>query len=212
MKLFSWIVLLLCSTIAHDVHSFEANYSIITKDLEARMCYSWKENNPVPLEDLRYIQVSHWGFEDQVIQGELVVHKSVALEVIGIFEELFNAKFPIEKMALIDAYLADDERSMEENNSSAFCSRLMTGSTDRFSKHSYGIAIDINPKINPYVKGTTVLPASGAAYADRNQQVPGMIDPSGICCRLFKEKGWKWGGDWTSLKDYQHFEKSLPQE
>lgn len=185
---------------------FQASHSIITQDLQERMCYSWKENNPVPLEDLRYVTVSHWDFDGTIRSGELVVHKDIVLEVIDVFEELFNAKFPIEKMVLIDDYIGNDEASMEDNNSSAFCSRTVTGTTNRFSKHSYGIAIDINPKLNPYVKGDVVLPKIGKQYLDRTKIVPGMIVEEGVCCQAFKKRGWIWGGDWKSFQDYQHFE------
>lgn len=195
------------SLLAEDC--FQADYSAITAEIQEKMRYSWKENNPVPLQDLRYITVLHWGFDQQIHRGELVVHKNLAQEVIEIFEELFNEKFPIEKMVLIDAYLANDEASMEDNNTSAFCSRPVTGTTNRFSKHSYGIAIDINPKINPYVKGDTVLPKSGRDYLDRTQAIPGMINEDSACYKIFKKRGWEWGGDWTRLKDYQHFEKDL---
>lgn len=208
-----WRLLLLASlfSFAHLIaeNNFQASYSTITQPLQERMCYSWKENNPVPLEDLRYVTVSHWGFDGEVHQGELVVHKQVAFEVVAIFEALFKEQFPIEKMVLIDAYQADDDASMADNNSSAFCSRPITGRTDLFSNHSYGIAIDINPKINPYVKGSLVLPASGKEFADRSHSVSGMIVEGEACYRIFKEKGWVWGGDWASLKDYQHFEKEL---
>lgn len=189
--------------------NFQSESSTITPEIQKRMYYSWKENNPIPLEDLRYITVLHWGFDDVVHRGELVVHKNVALEVIEIFEELYNEKFPIEKMILIDEYFANDEASMEDNNSSAFCSRPITGTTNRFSLHSYGIAIDINPKINPYVKGEVVLPESGRAYLNRDQSVQGIINMDSCCYKIFKSKGWVWGGNWKSPKDYQHFEKDL---
>lgn len=206
--LFFWGYLL-CMNVCAAEH-FEAHSSIITEDLRTKMRYSWKENNPVALADLRYITVFHWGFDGRVHSGELVVHKDLALEVIEIFKELFDNRFPIEKMVLIDAYQANDEASMQDNNTSAFCSRPITGMTDRFSLHSYGVAIDINPKINPYVKQGTVLPESGRAYLDRTQNIPGLINQESICYKAFKSRGWEWGGEWKSLQDYQHFEKEMP--
>lgn len=188
---------------------FQSHSSAITLEIQERMRYSWKENNPIKLNNLRYITVSHWGFDGQIHKGELVVHKNLASEVIEIFEGLYQAKFPIEKMILIDHYFADDESSMEDNNTSAFHSRLVTGRADRFSKHSYGMAIDINPKINPYVKGETILPKSGKMYLDRTLNTPGIINVNSSCYKIFKQKGWTWGGDWTDLKDYQHFEKEV---
>jgi len=192
---------------------FFSSESVITEDIENRMKYSWKENNPVPLSDLRYITVSHWGFDSEIHIGELIVHKSVSAELIEIFQELFAAKFPIEKMILIDAYQANDDLSMEDNNSSAFCSRTITGIPDEFSLHSYGVAIDINPKLNPFVEDDLVLPESGISYLEREQVIPGLINRDNICYKAFKKRDWHWGGDgwdgYPERKDYQHFEKAL---
>ncbi|MEI8126086.1 MAG: M15 family metallopeptidase [Parachlamydiaceae bacterium] len=203
------IVGVMCSLQAEFVSS-ESN---ITEEIKDRMVFSWKENNPIPLTNLRYITISHWSFDDEIHVGELVVHKDVANELIEIFQELFIAKFPIEKMLLIDAYQANDDLSMEDNNSSAFCSRTITGIPDEFSLHSYGTAIDINPKLNPFVEGDLVLPESGTAYLQRVEVVPGLINRDSICYKVFKKHGWNWGGDgwedYPDRRDYQHFEKEL---
>lgn len=193
--------------------SFLSSESVITDEIKARMTHSWKENNPVSLNDLRYINVSHWGFDSKAHVGELIVHKQVAAELIEIFQELFIAKFPIEKMILIDAYQADDDLSMEDNNTSAFCSRTITGIPNEFSLHSYGVAIDINPKLNPFVENDLILPTSGAFYVQRDETIPGLIHRNNICYQAFKKRGWHWGGngwdDYPNRKDYQHFEKEL---
>lgn len=170
---------------------------------------SFKENDKVELNDLRLVEVRHYGFDDNIHSGELIVHKKVAEEVCDIFEELLQAEFPIEKIRLIDEYGADDDLSMEDNNSSALCVRYITGTGNVFSNHSYGIAIDINPIQNPYVRGDTVLPPEGEDYLDRSQNKKGMIRPGDACYTAFKSRGWTWGGDWRSLKDYMHFEKSI---
>jgi len=101
-----------------------------------------------------------------------------------------------------------DKRSMEANNSSAYCFRTMTGSSTLLSSHA-GFAVDINPVQNPYVRGETILPESGRAYLDRRgSTVPGLIAKDSVVYKAFKESGWKWGGDWFTLKDFQHFEKA----
>ncbi len=169
---------------------------------------SWNEDCPVPLKNLAYIRVTHWNNENEEQTGELVYHKNLAQEIVEIFQDLFKNRFPIEKMHLIDDYNADDELSMEGNNSSAFCSRAITGRTGVFSKHSYGGTIDINPVLNPYVKGDTVLPNKSRLYIDRTQLVPGLIQENDACYQAFTQRGYTWGGHWTSLKDYQHFEKN----
>jgi hypothetical protein len=141
------LMLLLIFTI--NGNNFTSSISLITSDIFDKMAYSWKDNNPITLEDLRYISVSHYGFDGAIHQGHIIVHAHVALEVVEIFKEIFDAGYPIEKLKLVDEYCADDELSAQDNNSYAFCSRAITGTTNRFSKHSYGLAIDINPLYNP---------------------------------------------------------------
>ncbi len=166
---------------------------------------SWKPGCPVPVEDLAYLQLSHWGYDGKPHVGEMIVHGKVASEVVEIFEDLYARKFPVEKMRLVEHYGCDDEKSMADNNSSSFNCRMVKGSRTRMSKHSYGLAIDINPLDNPYVKDNQVSPPGGRT--DRTKAAKGMIVEGGPCHRAFDARGWKWGGDWKSLKDYQHFEK-----
>ena len=168
--------------------------------------YSWRPGCPVPLEDLSYLEVGYIGFDGRPHTGRLIVHRTVASEVVDIFRELFEARFPIERMELIDYYQGSDNASMAANNTSAFNCRPVTGGGG-FSKHSYGRALDINPLLNPYMKDDLVLPPAGTAYADRSQAVPGLIVDGDTCCQAFTARGWEWGGNWQSLKDYQHFQK-----
>ncbi len=172
---------------------------------------SYKEGCPVLLTDLSYISVSHWGYDGKVHVGHMVVHAKLALELLEIFKELFDHQFPIERMELIDLYEADDDRSMSANNSSCFCFRPNTTTPGIFSNHSYGIAIDINPLVNPYVKGSRVLPEGGKAYLDRTVSYFGGItdSPDNICYQAFISRGYHWGGSsWPDRQDYQHFSKN----
>jgi len=171
---------------------------------------SWETEAPVTLEDLRYVTISYWGFDDESHLGELVVHQSVSEDIVAIFKELYDAKFPIEKMRLIDVYGGDDELSMADNNSSAFNYRKVPDS-DRLSNHSFGLAIDINPVQNPYIKEGVVLPELGTDYLDRSVIQKGMILKDDVVYNAFVSRGWTWGGDWNTLKDYQHFDKKLFQ-
>ncbi len=116
---------------------------------------SWQPNCPVSLQDLVYLQLDHWGFDNRIHQGELIVHKLLAQKVLDIFAQLYEIKFPIEKMRLIEEYNANDELSMLDNNSSAFNCREITQKPGYFSQHSYGYAIDINPVFNPYLTVST---------------------------------------------------------
>ncbi len=172
------------------------------------MGISYQENDNISLGELRYLRVLHMGFDGQAHIGELLVNVSIATDVLEIMRELFENGYAIEKMVLVDAYGADDEQSMEDNNTSAFNYREIAGSS-KLSRHSLGLAIDINPLYNPCVKnsGASISPANAGDYADRSQTFAHKIDENDLCYRLFLEHGFTWGGSWHSLKDYQHFEK-----
>lgn len=174
---------------------------------------SYKDNCTVPHEDLRYVRVLYYGFDGNTRIGELIVNKQIAKDITDIFLELYLSDYPIEQMVLIDDYNADDEASMEANNTSAFNYRTMTGSSNNLSKHALGMAIDINPLYNPYVKvnGSHILvsPNISYEYQDRTLNIPYYIAKDNLCYDAFIKRGFTWGGSWTSIKDYQHFEKTL---
>ena len=188
----------------------------ISDDLFERMKRgnTYKENCIVPREDLRYLLVLHKDKYGNVHQGEMIVHKLIAEDVLEIFDKLYDADYPIERMVLPDNYMADDETMMRDNNTSCFNFRLISY-TNNVSKHGLGMAIDINSLYNPYHKivikedGTNVEdiePATGKAYLNRKMDFAYKIDRDDLCYKLFTEKGFEWGGDWTDRKDYQHFE------
>lgn len=165
---------------------------------------SWRPGCPVAPGDLRILSLSHWNYAGSVSTGKLVVAAGLANQVVDIFQDLYEEGFPIERMELVDKYDGDDNLSMAANNTSAFNCRLVTGDST-YSEHSYGRAIDINPLVNPYVKGSTVLPPAGSGYVDRSLDAPGMIHSNDEVVQAFAARGWIWGGTWSSLKDYQHF-------
>jgi hypothetical protein len=171
---------------------------------------SYKDDCTIPLSDLRYLRVLHYDLDGNVCRGELVCNKAISNDLLEIFEALYNARYPIERMVLIDEYDADDERSMTDNNSSCFNFRTVAGTTT-LSAHSRGMAIDINPLFNPYVKQsrgkTIVSPAAAGPYVNRAKSFHYKIDRQDLCYRLFIAHGFRWGGAWRSSKDYQHFEK-----
>jgi hypothetical protein len=187
---------------------FRSSKVPVGQETAARMRqHSWHEGCPTAIGDLVHVRVSHVGFDGAVHQGELVVHKDLADEVMSIFKALFDQGFPIEKMKLVDDYQGDDDASMADNNTSAFNCRFVPGKPGVFSKHSRGRAIDINPRINPMVSGGTVLPPAGAQFLNRQAEVPGILRKGDRAVAEFVRRGWTWGGTWKSLKDYQHFEK-----
>ena len=173
---------------------------------------SYKDNCTVPREELRYLHILHVGFDNNTHEGELIVNKRIAEDVLDIFKELYKAGYQIEKVRLIDEYNAQDELSMRDNNSSAFNFRYISYSTT-LSKHAMGLAVDINTLYNPYIKQVdgrlNIEPANAVNYVDRNRQFPHKIDHDDLCYKLFTKHGFEWGGDWEDSKDYQHFEIKL---
>lgn len=171
---------------------------------------SFKKECTIPRTELRYLRVLHYDLAGKIRLGEMVCNKVIAKDLTEIFRTLYDARYPIERMVLIDNYDADDERSMGANNSSAFNFRFVTGTTS-LSKHSTGMAVDINPLYNPYVRtrdGRTLVEPQGARpYADRTKDFPCKIDTADLCYKEFVKRGFVWGGSWKSVKDYQHFEK-----
>ena len=167
---------------------------------------SWRDGCPVGPQDLRLLTVSYLGFDGSVGSGELVVHHEVVEDVRGVFRQLYEARYPIEQMQTIDRFDGDDDASMAVNNTSAFNCRPITGGT-RWSNHAYGRAVDINPRYNPYHRGSVVLPPDGEQFLDRSRYHPAFIREGDVVTRAFDAIGWRWGGRWTSLVDYQHFDQ-----
>ena len=174
---------------------------------------SFKEDCTLPREDLRYLHVLHKDSDGNEHEGEMIVNRHIAEDVLEILRQLYEADYPIEKIRLIDEYDADDEASMEDNNSSAFNFRFISHTT-RVSKHGLGLAVDINTLYNPYTKivdGERIIePINGEPYLDRNAEFPYKIDENDLCYQLFTEHGFECGGAWEDRKDYQHFE--IPDE
>ena len=171
---------------------------------------TYKENPYIGRDDLRHVRALHWDYDNQMHVGEMIVNKQIAECVARILRQLFDAKYPIQRMLLPDIYDADDETQMRDNNSSCFCYRNIAGSAN-LSKHARGLAIEINTLYNPYYKvrddGTLFIqPATAEAYCNRDWDFPYKIDHDDLCFKLFTEAGFEWGGDWTSCKDFQHFE------
>lgn len=169
---------------------------------------SYKAGCPVPVNELRHLSILHRNLHGDTLEGELVCHARIADSLVEIFEQLYEASYPIERVRLIDEYDADDEMSMRDNNSSCFNFRRVSF-TDRISLHGYGMAVDINPLYNPYVKTVAgkkiIAPETAVDFVSREKKFPYKIERSDLCCQLFIEHGFSWGGDWNDEKDYQHF-------
>jgi poly-gamma-glutamate synthesis protein (capsule biosynthesis protein) len=186
--------------------AFTASVSVLDRATRELMIgRSWRPGCPVPLRDLRLVELTYLGFDGRAHRGELVVHRWYARGFVRVFRRLYAIGYPIRRMRLVDHYGADDMRSMVADNTSAFNCRWRAGSPGVWSQHAYGRAIDVNPVENPYVTTNHVSPPAGAAYVDRSQDLPGMIHLRDQVWWAFRAIGWAWGGTWTTVKDYQHF-------
>ena len=175
--------------------------------VEARMRgVSYPDDAEVKLSDLRYLRLSYVDFNGDEQVGELVCNQAVAGDLVAVFKALYDARYPIRSIRLIDDFGGDDEASMAADNTSCFNYRRKTGMRE-LSKHARGLAVDINPFENPYVRPSRVRPAGASAFADRTKDFPHKIDKNDLCYQLFRAHGFSWGGSWRSVKDYQHFEK-----
>ena len=172
---------------------------------------SYPEGCPIRRGTLRRIRILYYGYDHETHVGEIIANKSRAEDFRYIFQKLYFKKYEIERVEPIDVYDGKDRKSMKANNTSCFNYRVVSGTTT-ISNHGYGVAIDINPRINPCVWWENgkrkVSPKNGTQYADRTKTYDHpIITHSDYCYKLFHKLGYFWGGDWNTLKDYQHFQK-----
>lgn len=209
------ILLLISLTPLFLFSNFKASITPITPNIKSAMLQgnSYRSGCPVPFSSLRYIRLSYIGFDNKEHMGDLIVNKSVTNDVVQIFKELYNVRYPIRKMELVSNYNGDDFASIEADNTSAFNCRVVAG-TNRWSKHSFGKAIDINPLENPYVanNGHTAhiksLRYLRRVHRGNSANQRALILKSDFIVKLFQKYGWRWGGSWRCCKDYQHFDKN----
>lgn len=172
--------------------------------------HSYPSGCEVQRSDLRYLKVLHYDFNGRIRLGEMVCNKSIANDLLFVFRKLYDKRYAIGSMRLIDDFGADDEHSMQANNTSCFCYRKVKGQT-KLSKHAHGLAVDVNPLYNPCVRTIrgrrSVQPANGLPYIDRKAAFAHKISRDDVAYKYFTQRGFRWGGAWRSLKDYQHFEK-----
>lgn len=183
---------------------FASTVGAVTPEIRERMGETWSPACPVALADLRYLTVSFRGFDDRPHTGELVVAASVADDVVQVFRTLFSAGFLIEEMRLPTTADMRAAPTGDGNNTAAYVCRAARGQT-KYSQHSYGTAVDINPFHNPLAKRDLVVPELASAYVDRSDVRPGMHVRGGPAVKAFGAIGWTWGGTWRSSKDWMHF-------
>ena len=192
-----------------NVKGFEYQIREIKGKARQRMTgVSWRPGCPVHINDLRLIRTTFWDFGGRRQTGSIVVHRVEAGEIVRVFRSLYRHRFKIRRMHLIDRYDGSDHASMDADNTSGFNCRYVNGTTT-WSQHAYGKAIDVNPVENPYVTASGhVSPPAGAPYANRSRDAKGMIHRGDHAYRAFAQEDWKWGGNWSGTKDYQHFSRN----
>lgn len=181
---------------------YAAAVTAVPADVLARS--TWQPSCPVAASDLRYLTMSFWGFDNRAHTGEMIVNARVADAVTRVFGHLYDDRFPLEEMRVVPAAELTAAPTGDGNNTSAFVCRSAVGQT-RWSAHAYGLAIDVNPFCNPYMRGNLVLPELASSYMDRSDVRPGMILPGDVVVRSFAAIGWTWGAEWETPKDIQHF-------
>jgi hypothetical protein len=171
----------------------------------ATVKYSWHSGCPVGIDGLRLIRMTYWGMDHKPHQGELIVNAGVATKIVSVFHKLYDARYPIRRMELVDKYKGSDFQSIEADNTSAFNCRNATGSSN-WSQHAYGLAVDVNTCENPYVHANGHIEHPRCVkYGDRKRKDPGVIHAGDKVVRAFRSIGWGWGGTWGGPWDFQHF-------
>ena len=174
---------------------------------KADVALSWHPGCPVGPGSLRVLRLTYLGFDGRAHTGTLVVSAKVASDVRYAFRRLYEKRFPIRGMKRVDLYGGSDNRSMAADNTSAFnCRKAVQAGPATWSNHAYGVAVDINPRENPYVLGGKVLPPAGSAYLNRSSKAKGVIHARGPVVGVFSSLGFRWGGVWSN-PDYQHFDR-----
>ena len=171
----------------------------------------WHQGCPVPLSGLRLLTVTHRDFSGQAQTGQLIVNKSAARPLVRAFRKLYRLHFPIRHMTLADAYGPRRDRPRDGDVSGSFECRQAVPSpctggrgTGTWSMHAFGLALDLNPRENPYVGCGQSRDPTARRYRDRSRHRPGMVTPRVV--QAFRSIGWGWGGAWTgNTKDYMHF-------
>lgn len=184
---------------------FVGTIATVPEEVAARS--TWSPACPVTLEDLRYVTVTFWGFDRRGHTGEMLVNAAVAEDVASVFRRLYEARFPIEEMRVVAREELDAPPTGDGNNTTSFVCRPTTGESS-WSQHAYGLAIDVNPFHNPYIRDDLVLPELASAYVDRDRALPGMVAPGDTVTDAFASVGWEWGGSWRSPKDWMHFSRA----
>lgn len=200
MKLFSTICLFFALLIS---------FSVVAEDVVVDSQMSFDEaikGTTAPksvIKTLAIVDVEYYSFDNKLHRGQIVVHKDVVNDIKEVFALIKSTKFPIQSVIPIVRYNWNDDSSCADNNTSAFCYRKVAGS-NKMSNHAYGLAIDINPFNNPFKSKKGRITPPGASYDTTKR---GTLSQNSVITQKFLSIGWKWGGNYQTIKDWQHFDK-----
>ena len=169
---------------------------------------SWHKDCPVTPSELAYVVMPYWGFDNAPHTGEMLINAQWAAKVATVFEYMYAHRFPIEEMRVTTADEVNGDHFGDQNVTISFECRRTTGGYATWSEHARGLAIDINPFLNPWYRDTNVFPELATAYTDRTWLRPGMIETQKAIVNRFAKIGWAWGGNWGTFKDWMHFSPS----
>ena len=193
--------------------SYQSSIEPLPKPMQARLKAGgfWRSGCPVPLSGLRLLTVTHRDFNGKNRTGQLVVNAKAAPKLRVVFRKLHGLHFPIRHMRFDDFYGPVAGRPRDGDVTASFqCRQSVSspcsgaGPSGRWSNHAYGLAVDVNPRENPYVGCGMSRDPSSKRYLNRSRHLRGMV--SSAVVRAFASIGWGWGGSWSGqTKDYMHF-------
>jgi hypothetical protein len=193
--------------------SFSASSAPLSPQLRAELETSgeWHQGCPVARSNLRLLTVTHWGFDGRSHRGTLVVNRAATAPLTRAFRKLYALHFPIHHLDAEAIYGAAERHVTDGDPSGSFECRQAVPSpctggtgTGTWSMHAFGLAVDINPRENPYVGCGESHDPAAIRYRNRSVHRKGMITPRVLAA--FASVGWGWGGSWVGdTKDYMHF-------
>src|SRR4051795_12151992 len=192
-------------TPAPHASAFSASSSRLSPALRTTLRHDgyWHRGCPVALSGLRVLTVTYKGFDGRRHTGRIVVNASATRPLARVFRQLYALHFPIRRMG-VKPVGSDTTASFSCRQAvPSPCTKGKTG-TGSWSMHAFGLAVDVNPRENPYVGcGQSRDPAT-RPYFDRTRHRKGMV--TGRLVAAFASVGWGWGGAWAgNTKDHMHF-------
>lgn len=186
-------------------HTTPGMTSIPKQVIKQMLGISWHKECPVPLHQLAYLRLPYYGYDHKTHHGYLIINKKIAADTLTLFQQLYRAHFPIQVIRPYSSYAVG--KYAAHNATVGFYCRPAQNQPNIFSRHAYGVAIDINPRVNPYLWKGVVWPRTSKRYLKRSSKVTGLITVHSTAFKIFTSHGWEWGGLWHDSKDYMHFQK-----